>query len=130
MQKQGEHKTYYEHNYYDKSIKIYIKEICNYVNDKLHGEYTLYREGGGIAETCDYVNGKKHGKHIYRDTNGYLLFKHSKMKFYNVFQYYKSICKNKGNIKNIMKMEISKKYIIIWIIKYMANVLTIMKMGT
>ena len=77
MQKQGEHITYYEHNYYDKSIKKEIKEICNYVNDKLHGEYTLYSEGGGIVETCDYVNGKKHGKRIRRDVNGNLLLKHN-----------------------------------------------------
>ena len=53
--KEGIYKKYH----YD-GRQIFV--ICNYINDKINGEYKLYWENGQLSEICYYFNGKKDGE--------------------------------------------------------------------
>ena len=53
--------------YYDKGE---IKEVKNYLDDRLEGNYEFYYKGGAISSSGKYSNGKKHGEWKYFNKRG------------------------------------------------------------
>ena len=53
--------------YYDKGE---IKEVKNYLDDRLEGNYEFYYKGGTISSSGKYSNGKKHGEWKYFNERG------------------------------------------------------------
>ena len=68
----GEYKSYYElsKDSINSSEQLYI--ICNYIDDKLQGEYKTYCINGELSVIYNYINDKKEGEYKSYYQNGKL----------------------------------------------------------
>lgn len=67
----GEYREYEKLTNTSYSNKIYLKILCNYVDNMLHGKYIKYNDMQNILEEYNYINHMKQGEYkiYYKNTN-------------------------------------------------------------
>ena len=109
LKKIGEYREYEKLTNTSDSNKIYLKILCNYVDNMLHGKYIIYDNMQNIIEEYNYINNMRQGEYkIYNksirmieEIGNYL----NNMKI-NYIKYY---CDNSNNVvKNKIFTEIDR----------------------